>query len=111
MGLTVCLIGIDIMRMALILTIITKQWHLTKIFLTAIFVFHQFGYCLGYLTSGFFSDNWGRKPVILTCTAGITLLTFTNALSPNVYMFIACTFGIGYCGGVNQSANKGPIQE
>jgi len=54
------------------------------------------GWFFGSIFIGWWSDNWGRvKPIFISMATVITL-GFTSAFMPNIYMFIACRFTIGF---------------
>jgi len=54
------------------------------------------GWFFGSVFIGWWSDKWGRIKPIFISMATVIMLGFASAFMPNIYMFIACRFTIGF---------------
>ena len=104
-GLAVALDGFNTQVMGYLAPAITRDWHLGHEAMSPVFASGLIGLMIGALTFGPIADRFGRKRIIIACTAFFGALSLAAAAAHSLNELIALRFigGLGL-GGVMPNA-------
>jgi MFS transporter, AAHS family, 4-hydroxybenzoate transporter len=104
-GLAVALDGFSTQAIGYVAPAIARDWHLGREALSPVFASGLIGLMIGALTFGPVADRFGRKRIIIACTAFFGLLSLATAAAHSLDQLIALRFigGLGL-GGVMPNA-------
>ena len=99
-ALTVFLDGFDVQAIAFVAPSIVGEWHVSREALGPIFVASLVGLLIGALAFGPVADRFGRRKVLLLCTALFGTLSLATCLANNVPELLILRFltGLGLGG-------------
>lgn len=92
--LCLCSDGFDAQALGYVVPAISQQWHVAPATFAPAFAFGLIGMALGALALGLLADYWGRRRIIISCTAVVGVATLMMATVTSVgelivYRFIA----------------------
>lgn len=104
-GLAVALDGFSTQAIGYVAPAIARDWHLGREALSPVFASGLIGLMIGALTFGPVADRFGRKRIIIACTAFFGVLSLATAAAHSLDQLIALRFicGLGL-GGVMPNA-------
>ena len=81
--------GYDVLAISFAAPGIAREWGIDRAALGAVLSMELFGMAAGSILLGGLADRWGRKPVILTCLALMTVGMFLTAISDSIMILSA----------------------
>jgi MFS transporter, AAHS family, 4-hydroxybenzoate transporter len=81
--------GFDTLALGYIAPSLVRAWRIAPSALAPVFVAAQIGVAIGALTLGPLADRFGRKPLLVICTAGFGVLAISTAFAPSIDVLLA----------------------
>lgn len=94
-GLLMVLDGFDVQSISYVAPAILQDWHLEKAQLGVVFSSGLFGLLLGSLIFSYFSDKFGRRPILLGATLFFAVCMFVTAWVDNLTNLVIIRFLTG----------------
>lgn len=94
-GVLMILDGFDVQSMSYVAPAILQDWNIDKSQLGSVFGSGLFGLLIGSLIFSYFSDKWGRRPIILISTLFFAVCMLATTLVKNLEQLIVIRFITG----------------